>query len=258
MNNIMVFDIETIPDTQAGAIFNDMVGSNEKDIAEAMYQQQRQKSGHDFLPLHLHRIVAISLVLRHGKTVKVWSLGDVDATEKELLQRFFSGISKFIPTLVSWNGCGFDLPVIHYRALFHGVASEHYWETGNKEQSFRWNNYLSRYHYRHMDLMDLLAGYQMRANAPLHEVASLLGFPGKMGMDGSKVWDAYCENDVKTIRDYCETDVLNTYLVFLRFQLIRGQLTSTQYDEETALLYQTLTHDDAPLHLHTFAKHWQG
>ena len=258
MNNVMVFDIETIPDLQAGACLNDMAGDPEKDIAEAMYQRQRQKTGHDFLPLHMHRIVAISLVLRHGSTVTVWSLGDLDATEKELLERFFSGISKFVPTLVSWNGSGFDLPVIHYRSLLHGVVSELYWETGDKEQNFRWNNYLNRYHYRHMDVMDLLAGYQTRANAPLHEIACLLGFPGKMGMDGSKVWDAYCAGEIKTIRDYCETDVLNTYLVFLRFQLIRGQLSPAQYEEENALLYNMLTQKDSPPHLHNFAAQWRG
>ena len=80
------------------------------------------------------------------------------------------------------------LPVLHYRALLHKVAAPTYWETGDNQQNFRWNNYLSRFHYRHMDLMDLIAGYQNRAFAPLDDIASMLGFPGKMGMSGDKVW----------------------------------------------------------------------
>lgn len=253
----MVFDIETIPDVYSGALLNNMKNQSKREIAEAMYQQQRQKTGHSFLPHHFQHIIAISLVLRQGDSVKVWSLGDGHSTEQELLERFFLGVSKFIPTLVSWNGTGFDLPVIHYRSLLHGVTSKHYWETGDNEQSFRWNNYLSRYHYRHIDLMDILASYQMRANAPLHEIATLLGFPGKMGMDGQEVWETYCTGDIESIRNYCETDVLNTYLIFLRFQLIRGQLTPEQYKNETILLREVLTHANAPSHLKLFAKHWK-
>ena len=93
---------------------------------------------------------------------------------------------------------------------------------GDDDREFKWNNYLSRYHMRHLDLMDLLALYQPRANVPLDELAKLMGFPGKFGMDGSAVWGAFQRGDIAAIRNYCETDVVNTYLVFLRFQLMRG------------------------------------
>ncbi len=82
----------------------------------------------------------------------------MSSTEKELIERFYDGIDRFTPNLVSWNG-GFDLPVLHYRALKHGVPGRRYWETGNEDTSFKWNNYLSRYHQRHLDLMDVLAMY---------------------------------------------------------------------------------------------------
>jgi predicted PolB exonuclease-like 3'-5' exonuclease len=177
----------------------------------------------------MHKIAVISAVLDQGDKLKVWSLGDETSSEAELIQRFFDGIDKYTPILVSWNGGGFDLPVLHYRALLHGIAAPKYWETGEEEASFRWNNYLNRYHYRHMDLMDILACYQTRAVAPLDEIATMLGFPGKMGMHGSKVWEAFQAGEIKQIRDYCETDVLNTYLVFLRFELIRGKLSQNQY-----------------------------
>jgi len=255
MRTTLVFDIETVPDVAGGRRLHGLDGLDDRDVANAMFQMRRQESGGDFLRLHLHRIVAISAVLRHGETLKVWSLGEPDAPEEELVQRFFDGLDRFSPTLVSWNGGGFDLPVLHYRALLHGVAAPRYWETGEEDTSFRYNNYLSRYHWRHTDLMDVLAGFQPRANAPLDEIATLLGFPGKMGMSGAKVWDAFCDGDIAGIRNYCETDVLNTYLVYLRYELIRGRLTPAGYERECQLVRETLTREEKP-HFREFLEHW--
>ncbi len=255
MRNIFVFDIETIPDVEGGRRLYQL-GELEADAAaKAMSQLRHQQVGHDFLPLHLHRICAISVVLRHADKVRVWSLGEAEASEAELIQRFFDGIDKFTPTLVSWNGGGFDLPVLHYRALLHGVAAPRYWDTGGDDRDFKWNNYLSRYHERHTDLMDVLANYQPRACAKLDEIATLLGFPGKMGMSGAHVWDAYQAGNIGAIRDYCETDVLNTYLVYLRFELIRGRLTPAAYRQEMELLRTTLQ-ADGRAHIEAFLSHW--
>ena len=115
--------------------------------------------------------------------------------------------------------------------------------------------YLSRYHARHTDLMDVLAGYEMRAYAPLDEVASMLGFPGKMGMSGSKVWDEYLAGNIAGIRDYCETDVINTYLVYLRFELMRGNLTPGEYTQECVLVRNSLQQENKP-HLSQFLDYW--
>ncbi len=230
--NVLVFDIETIPDIDGCRRLYDLHGLSDDDVARAVFQMRRQQSGSDFLRHHLHRIVAISAVLRSGQQFKVWSLGDVDADEEDLLQRFFSGLERYTPRLVSWNGGGFDLPVIHYRSLLYPLNAAHYWETGQNDSSFRYNNYLSRYHDRHTDLMDVLAGYQPRASAALDEIAGLCGFPGKMGMSGAKVWDAYQQGHIQQIRNYCETDVLNTYLVYLNFERNRGNLDQPQYQAE--------------------------
>jgi predicted PolB exonuclease-like 3'-5' exonuclease len=156
-------------------------------------------------------------------------VGAADSPEDELLRRFFSGIDKLKPTLVSWNGSGFDLPVLHYRMLRHGIASPVYWDTGDLDRDFKWNNYLNRFHMRHIDLMDVLAGYQARGRASLDHVALLLGLPGKLGMAGDQVWGAWQAGRIGEIRDYCETDVMNTYLVYLRFELVRGRLSSKAY-----------------------------
>jgi hypothetical protein len=254
--NIFVFDIETIPDVEGGRRLFGLDGLSDKDTASAMFALRRQESGSDFLRLHLQRVVAISAVLRAGDSVRVWSLGTPESGEAELIQRFFDGIDKFSPTLVSWNGGGFDLPVLHYRALRHGIAAPRYWDTGEDDQSFRWNNYISRYHWRHTDLMDVLSLYNLRAAAPLDQIATLLGFPGKMGMSGDKVWEAYLEGRIVDIRNYCETDVLNTYLVYLRFELMRGRLSAEQHRNECQLIRDTLGKSEQP-HLRAFLDAWR-
>lgn len=249
---ILVFDIETIPDVTSGKKLHGLHDQDDASIAAAMFTKQREKSGHDFLPHYLQKIAAISMVMVHNQRIKVWSLGDEKSDEKELIVRFFAGIDKYMPTLVSWNGGGFDLPVLHYRALLHGVSAKTYWEHGETQSTFRWNNYLSRYHYRHMDLMDILAVYQNRAFAPLDDIATMLGFPGKMGMHGSKVWEQYLTGDVKPIRDYCETDVLNTYCVYLRFELMRGEFDEAGYQQAMENLKTYLLKESDRVHLKQF------
>ena len=205
-----------------------------------MFALRRQATGNDFLGLEQQRVVAISCVLRSRDGLRVWSLGEPGATEEELIERFFDGIEKFTPDLVSWNGSGFDLPVLHYRALRAGIQAPRYWETGEDDTSFRYNNYLSRYHWRHTDLMDVLSAFQPRGRVSLEHMAYLLRLPGKLGFSGAKVWDAYVAGDLVGIRRYCETDVLNTYLVYLRFQLMRGQLTRERYAEEVERVKEML------------------
>jgi predicted PolB exonuclease-like 3'-5' exonuclease len=249
---VLVFDIETIPDVDSGRTLYNLEGLSDEDTAKAMFALRRAKVGHDFLPLHLQKICAISLLLHQGSQIKVWSLGEEISYEKELITRFFSGIDKHTPTLVSWNGCTFDLPVLHYRALLHSIAAPTYWETGENNQTFRWNNYLNRFHYRHLDLMDVLAGYQNKAFAPLDELSSMLGFPGKMGMSGSKVWQSYCSGLIKCIRDYCETDVLNTFCVYLRFELMRGVISHTEYNHSIERLKTYLDSEKDKQHFQEF------
>lgn len=255
--NILVFDIETIPDVETGRRLYDLEGLSDRETAEVMYTQRRQQTGNsEFLRPHMHKVVVISAVMRTSDKVSVWSLGDSDSGEKEIVQRFFDGIERYTPMLVSWNGRGFDLPVLHYRSLLHGISAPRYWETGADDQGFKWNNYLNRFHERHTDLMDVISGYEGRAVAPLDEIASMCGFPGKMGMSGSKVWDCYQEGKLEAIRNYCETDVLNTYLVFLRYELMRGHKTRDAYESECGKLRELLQAENKP-HLTEFLHAWQ-
>jgi predicted PolB exonuclease-like 3'-5' exonuclease len=244
---ILVFDIETIPDVHGlRALHGHPTTLTDGDVAAAAFAARREKIGSDFLPHHLHRVAAISCVFRDDDGFRVRSLGGLDDPEQKLVHDFFRVIDRYTPQLVSWNGGGFDLPVLHYRALVHGVAASRYWEMGHEDRDFKWNNYLSRYHTRHLDLMDLLALYTGRANAPLDDLAKLCGFPGKLGVDGSQVWNLFQEGRLQDIRNYCETDVVNTYLVYCRFQLMRGEMTQSSYDAEISMIRSCLTELDAP------------
>lgn len=250
------FDIETVPDTDLGRQLWGLDDSlSDEDVGNAMMFRQQQKSGSEFLPLHQHRVVAISVALRSGDTFRVWTLGDRSSDEAEIIARFFDGVERYSPELVSWNGSGFDLPVLHYRALKHRVQAPRYWETGDNDREFRYNNYLGRFHWRHIDLMDVMAGYQLRGRAGLDQVATMLGFPGKLGMSGDKVWSTWLAGGIDEIRNYCETDVLNTYLVYLRFEFMRGNVDVPTLGREQDRVRQALSESGAR-HLEEFLDAW--
>jgi 3'-5' exonuclease len=255
--NCLVFDIETVPDVAFGRRLYNLDGLADEQVAKAMFALRRQDTGNDFLPFEQQRVVAISCVLRSRDDLRVWSLGDVNSSEAELVERFFAGIERFSPDLVSWNGSGFDLPVLGLRALQAGVQAPRYWETGDGDTAFRYNNYLSRFHWRHTDLMDVLSCYQGRGRVSLQNAAYLLGLPGKLGFSGGQVWDAWLAGNLVGIRRYCETDVLNTYLIYLRFEMMRGRFTRERYADEVERVKALLRAGTEP-HLAEFLRAWEG
>jgi predicted PolB exonuclease-like 3'-5' exonuclease len=255
--NTLVFDIETVPDVELGRRLYDLHDLGDEDVAKAMFAKQRQRTHSDFLPPPQQRIVAISIVMRTRDSLKISSLGDLETSERDLVQRFFDGLERYTPVLVSWNGSGFDLPVLNYRALRHGVDAHRFWEMGESDRDFRYNNYLSRYHWRHVDVMDVLSGYGASGRASLEVAAQLAGLPGKLGIGGAQVWPSYLRGELGAIRDYCECDVLNTYLVFLRFQLVRGELDPVSYRRELEVVEAKLAESDRP-HLVEYLTLWRA
>ncbi len=239
---VLVFDIETIPDMAGWRRLHG--GDPQASDAQLHAQWKAERGAHgqsDFMPLYLQRVLCISCVFRNAEGLRVHSFVDRDgASEAKVVQTFFNAIEKHSPQLVSWNGSGFDLPVLHYRGLQHGVVADKYWDMGDDDREFKWNNYISRYHLRHLDLMDLLAKYTPRNNAPMDALAKLCGFPGKLGMDGGQVWQQYLGGQTEDIRRYCETDVMNTYLLYCRFQKMRGGFTEAEYEQEMAFVRANL------------------
>jgi predicted PolB exonuclease-like 3'-5' exonuclease len=256
MTPTLVFDLETIPDVEGLRRLNGWGNEvPDTEVAQRAFAARKELSGSDFLPLHLQRVAVVGCVFRDDQGFRVRCLGQADDPEHVLLAGFFKTIERYTPKLVSWNGNGFDLPVLHYRSLIHGVVAPRYWDTGDDDREFRYNNYLSRYHTRHVDLMDVLAKHNGRGNAPLDDLAKLCGFPGKLGMDGSQVWHAWTQGQAQEVRAYCETDVVNTWLVYCRFRLLRGELDAASYEAEVALVRETLEQSTEP-HWKQYLEAW--
>ena len=245
MTPILTFDIETVPDCAGIRKLHELPPDlSDRDVAEVAFQKRRVQSGgaSDFLPVHLQRVVVVSCVLRDDEGIRIFSIGEPEAGEAAAIQRFFDGVNKYAPQLVSWNGRTFDLPVLVSRGLIHGVGAACFWDTGDDN---KYNNYVNRFHERHFDLMDVLSMYAGRG-APLDELARLAGFPGKLGVGGG----------IDAIRNYCEADTVNTYLLYLRFQLMRCTYTPERYQSELALLRSTLDKRTEP-HWREFLSLWK-
>ncbi|HUQ77058.1 MAG TPA: 3'-5' exonuclease [Burkholderiales bacterium] len=256
MTPILTFDIETVPDCAGIRRLYDLPADlADVEVAEVAFQKRRVVSNNDFLPPHLQRVVVISCVLRNDEGIRVFSIGEPEAAEEVAIQRFFEGINKYQPQIVSWNGRNFDLPVLVARGLIKGVTAACFWDTGQDNKDSKWSNYINRFHDRHLDLMDVLAIYGGRGS-PLDEVSRLAGFPGKLGVGGAAVWETFRSGAMGSIRDYCETDCANTYLLFLRFQMMRCALTKAQYEHETALLRSYLEKQNLP-HWGEFLSLWK-
>ncbi len=258
MTPVLAFDIETVPDCAGIRRLHDLPDLlSDAEVAEVAFQRRRTQTGNDFLPPHLHRVIVISCVLRDDEGVRAFSIGEPERDERAAIQRFFDGIEKHTPQLVSWNGGGFDLPVLQLRGLLHGVTAPRYWDLGDEDRDFRYNNYIGRYHSRHLDLMDLMGLYQPRNNAPLDEVAQLAGLPGKIGLSGEGVWREYLAGGITRIREYCEADCANTYLLWLRYQKMRGVHSTEQHAQECAHLRDWIATQQAPS-WREFLDRWQS
>jgi predicted PolB exonuclease-like 3'-5' exonuclease len=261
---LFVFDIETIPDV---AVLKNLTGSDEENEFKLRLELEQYHlsvtDGKNSFPRQLfHKVVAISFLEAEihkdadGERYVLKELrsgGKDGATEKELLEGLFKYLARNRARLVSFNGRAFDLPVLRYRAMVHGLQAKWLYSSGDK-----WNSYMSRYSLDwHCDLLEALSDFGASARIKLDEVCAVLGFPGKFGVDGGKVGEMYSEGRTKEIRDYCETDVLNTYLVYLRHMHHRGEITTVCYNESIeAVLVMIDSQKDVRAHLGRFLDAW--
>ena len=215
--NVIIWDLETIPDLQGFAAANDLIGKTDAEIREAMG---------DKFPKHIyHSIVCIGALVAHREDDH-WAVDALGAphvgerSEKELIQAFVDKIAELNPQLVTFNGNSFDLPVLRYRAMTHSIAAP----------GLSARPYFNRYTDDAIDLCDVLSSFAPQAKATLHELCKVMGMSGKPdGIDGSEVARYFLEGRIKEIADYCETDIVNTYRVWLRYELFRGKLTPIQF-----------------------------
>jgi len=239
--SLFVFDIETVPDTET---VSNLTGFTDTDEAARRQELERYHleitDGRNPFPRQpFHRVVAISFleaeIERDGGREayhlrELRSGGEAGFDEAQLVDGFFKYFERLKPRLVSFNGRGFDLPVLKYRAMRHGISARYLHAAGDK-----WSSYTSRYAADwHCDLMEVLSDYGASARVRLNEVCATFGFPGKFGIDGSDVAGMVDQGRTEDVRNYCETDVLNTYLVYLRYQLHTGVLDLDGYNRAVA------------------------
>ena len=215
--NVIVWDLETVPDLSGFAAANALVGKSDADI--------RAELGNKF-PKHIyHTIVCIGALVAHRESDH-WAVDALGAphvgerSEKQLIGAFCEKIAELTPQLVTFNGNSFGLPVLRYRAMIHGISAP----------GLAVRPYFNRYTEDAVDLCDILSSFAPHAKASLNELSKIMGMPGKPeGIDGTDVERYFLEGRVKEIADYCERDVVNTYRVWLRYELFRGRLTESEH-----------------------------
>lgn len=221
-NYICVFDCESVPDA---ALIRRLYGfeGDDESVSKMALAAQKDESGNEFLPLPFHRIISICAVIcdEFGAFIKVNKIdGD---SEREMIGNFFAFINKYEPRLVSFNGKGFDMPVLVLRALKYNIRANAYLDT----ISDKWNNYKTRYNdQRHCDLFESLGAWR---GVRLDTVCAMAGLPGKYDTHGDEVMSLFYANKLDKIHEYCESDTLNTYMLFLKYELIKGNLSEEDY-----------------------------
>jgi predicted PolB exonuclease-like 3'-5' exonuclease len=237
--NVIVWDIETVPDLKGFAAANGHAGKPDDEIRAAMG---------DKFPKHIyHSIVCIGALVAHRENGGPWTVDALGAPhvyerpEKALIASFVDRIADLSPQLVTFNGSSFDLPVLRYRAMVHGVTAP----------GLALRPYFHRYTEDAVDLCDVLSSFSPQGKATLHEMCRVMGLPGKPdGMSGGEVEKYYREGRLPEIANYCETDVVNTYRVWLRYELFRGRLSEADFQaSETGLIEYIRTHGNTKPHL---------
>jgi 3'-5' exonuclease len=215
---VIVWDLESIPDLLAAARMLDLGQATETEVREAL--------GPGFPKHPLHRIACIGALVasRQPEGWRVDALGAPHISERseaELIRSFAERIGQLRPQMITWNGHAFDLPVLRYRAMVNRVAAE----------GLQVRQYFHRYTDDAIDLCDVLGSYVPGVKVKLDEVSKILGLTGKPeGIDGSRVEEMVRAGQIEEVARYCESDVLNTYRVWLVYELFRGSIRAEELD----------------------------
>ena len=202
----------------------------------------KEKTGSEFLPVCFHRVVSISAVMADGfgRFLRVSTLEG--ESERDKIAKFLTFIEDFNPRLVSFNGRGFDLPMIMARAMCYDLSAAAYFETNDRDNNkSKWENYRSRYDGRfHLDLLDHISDFGAVRGLKLDHICASMGLPGKYDVHGDQVLQLYYAGEQAKIDEYCRSDVLNTYWLFLKYELLRGKITKDDYLNYIAVMGEFL------------------
>ncbi|MEC8390542.1 MAG: 3'-5' exonuclease [Planctomycetota bacterium] len=233
-----VFDIESVADGEL--IRKVRFPGEELDSATAVSRYRAElmeKSGSDFIPytFQIPTSIVIAKVSKEFRLIDLVSLDAPHFRPHEITRLFWAGWKAYQrPTLVTFNGRTFDVPLLELAAFRYGVSVPDWFNVDAKS----WEQNRNRYnHQAHLDLYDLLTNYgASRFNGGLNLAANLLGKPGKIEVQGNMVQDLFDAGKLEAINDYCQCDVLDTYFVLLRAAVMRGQLS---LDEEHSRVEET-------------------
>jgi predicted PolB exonuclease-like 3'-5' exonuclease len=216
--------------------------------------EQEEKNGTHFLPLAYHKIVAISAVIadEFGMFQSVSCIeGD---SEEEMIKNFLNFLDKRNPKLISFNGRSFDMPLLMIRAMQYSLTCSAYFEVQNSELGKnKWDNYRYRFSDRfHIDLMDHISEFGATRGLKLDVLCALVGAPGKHDVSGEKVFKLFYEGKIEKIKEYCESDVLNTYWLFLKYEILKGNMINEDFKRALDIINTNL--DDKKSYTVTFKK----
>lgn len=233
---LCVFDCESVPDT---ALLREVYGYSGSDleVCEMAFAAQKEATGSEFLPIAFHQIISISALIcdDFGRFVKVGNFAhdsvDLPPNEREILGEFLRYLNKNNPKLVSFNGRNFDLPTIMIRAMRYNLSAESYFETDNvAHNKNKWENYRARYSENfHIDLLDAVSAFGVARGIKLDVVCKMAGLVGKFDTSGDDVYRLFHAGEFRKIDEYCQSDVLNTYWLYLKYQLLQGKIALFEY-----------------------------
>jgi 3'-5' exonuclease len=223
---LAAFDIEATPDPEIGRRVLGLEGDDATVIPAMLARREQETDGRtSFFQPPFHRIVAISVAWLDPSqgAFRLGTFGTACGDEPRQIREFFQVVAKapVAPRLVSWNGNGFDMPVLRYRAMLHGIQAP---EMYRSDGPWKYNNYHARYHDMHVDLMDVLAGYGSSDRVGLDALSRILGLPGKTVTSGEDVWRHVLAGEDEIVRTYCELDALTTLLLYMQWAHHRGNL----------------------------------
>ena len=239
-----VFDCETIPDVE---LIKSQFGLDGDDLEVSLeaFKLQEEKTGSSFLPIPFHKVVSICAVIAddYGRFERVSCIDG--ESEKELVENFLNFINSKNPKLVSFNGRAFDMPMLMVRAMKYSLSVPSYFETDNKMlNKTKWDNYRYRFSDKfHVDVMDHISEFGAVRGLKLDLLCTMMGIPGKFDVSGDQVLELYYKGEQKKINEYCQSDVLNTYWLYLRYELLKGNLLKEDYLNNLSIMKEKLPKD---------------
>jgi predicted PolB exonuclease-like 3'-5' exonuclease len=202
------------------------------------------------------RVVATGMLVAHqemtgkGLAIQVEKSGCITGPEDEIIQKFWEFFDRREPVLVTWNGRGYDLPVLRQRALIGAVPTPRWFQAGSRYENY-WYRYSANWH---CDLMDQLSDYGACGKTGMDLIARAMRLPGKINGNGREVESMFEAGQIERIAAYCECDVLNLYGIYLRWLLVTGQMDGDGYKQSQAQFAEFLCASEKAHHAEFLAK----